>query len=416
MSKSELGGSPVSRRRVLELTGTAAVVTGVTLLFDRTILLRDQPKHVLYSPGQAIPEVPPSLQKSPTDSLAQSQIGLNRALADQAAAQKRLLDAQADSIRHPQKEDPIIKYAPLGTVGLTGVGLIAAGWQYGRTRKDEIGKAVEARFEGLVTTIGGATNPKERAGAVIALRTYLQEGKESFYPQVFDLAVAHLRSDDSGKTRQPDSVNKALVQTFIQAFPLVRDSVAPELATMEERGLTIDNLYVQEAMKRTDASSITLDNANCGFSDFKGGWLAGASFNRTNFFKADLDRTVVVDSDFTGAIMKETKLSEAIATGANFSDATLTGTLILRSNLTSANFEGAKLKEVYLLGSNLTDSNIELAEDLTGTQISVGSGLTDSQVQQCEAKGATFIVLPEPSAQTKPNKRIPPGGISIIYK
>jgi hypothetical protein len=60
-------------------------------------------------------------------------------------------------------------------------------------RQAEREKRTEERFQSVVEGLG-STIQATQVGAAITLRTFLRPGYEEFYSQVFDLAVANIRT------------------------------------------------------------------------------------------------------------------------------------------------------------------------------------------------------------------------------
>ncbi len=114
----------------------------------------------------------------------------------------------------------------------------------------------------------------------------------------------------------------------------------------------------QIVFRLLNISSCDLQGANLSYAD-----ISGAYCNQTNFSRANLKGSVLIDALFANA---------------NFQEADLTNTDFSGSNLAGANFQGA----------NLTGADFE-ATDLTGANFK-GAILTDSRFPGAKLEGVLF--------------------------
>ncbi len=98
-----------------------------------------------------------------------------------------------------------------------------------------------------------------------------------------------------------------------------------------------------------DCSNLCFRNAGLKLADFTGSKLV-----KTDFRNAELNGTILIDVDLSGADLSNAKLLYAKMHHANLEGANLQGAV-----LTGAILVGANLKKANLLGANLQDANLE---------------------------------------------------------
>ena len=139
--------------------------------------------------------------------------------------------------------------------------------------------------------------------------------------------------------------------------------------------------------------------------------LAHTNLTQMRLRMADLSRAILVDADFTGALLYKANLSgallndadftganltEANLSGANLTRATLNSARLLGANLRGANFSYATLDYALFKGSdpseaNFSDATLDQA-DLTGIDLREAKNLTQEQIE--EASGDESTKLP----------------------
>lgn len=108
-------------------------------------------------------------------------------------------------------------------------------------------------------------------------------------------------------------------------------------------------------------------------SDFAGARLLGTHLSNSDFSGADLRKAYLrgvdlSDADLSGADLREANLSGADLSGALLSDANLGGANLHRASLALANLSGADLSRVNLSEANLSNCNLSDA-NLSGASL-----------------------------------------------
>jgi len=299
-------------------------------------------------------------------------------------------------------------------------------------RKADRQRRDDDRFQTVVLGLG---KDDTRIGATVILHTFLQEGYEKFYPQIFDLAVFYLRLRIVELEEPPDGFSQAL-------FTLFKDSYIRILGPNP----------TQEDYESLNASFIRLDRAYLARCDLKHARMRSATFRGASFYQANLYGANLYDADFSSlprseelkglgplrgrqtylgwadlsstnlrhAKLIETNLTRAKLIGANLCEADLSraylkGTDLSGSDLSKANLSEAIFTAYYspkgktiktdlsranlsganLSGADLTGTHLEESLSLKGTSLHGVIGLTKEQLEVCKAKGA--IIDEDPS-------------------
>ncbi len=287
------------------------------------------------------------------------------------------------------------------------VAIILGFWglfRYLRERREELLKREDERFEEVVKGLGGETN-QQRVSSAVLLPTFLREGYERFYLQVFNLAAGNLRGQTDKEQSGP--LSKALISVFRQSYPLARTALTRQTKTIKEWDIA----------RQLNAAGVNLDRAFLAGADLSYAWLRGATFRYAILRGANVTKTVLeeadcVSSEFAEATMSDTNLkranfskaslesadlSGARADGAKFKGANLTGITMRGGTVGGVDFSGANLTGATFRGvtfaSSLPDgvpSNPEESEALSGAVFEDVEGLTFDQIESCKARGAIF--------------------------
>ncbi len=152
--------------------------------------------------------------------------------------------------------------------------------------------------------------------------------------------------------------------------------------------LTAAQLYSTASYKQHDLTGVLIK-----------GDLTGWDFSQQDLTDAVLDRSTLVNVDWTAAKLNRTSFYVAHLGGADLSGAELTGTDFTAAYLTGANFSNcslpavsfhqAKLGSADFSGANLAGNDLALA-DLTGTNLS-GADLRDASFHFATLTGANLM-------------------------
>jgi uncharacterized protein YjbI with pentapeptide repeats len=288
----------------------------------------------------------------------------------------------------------------LGFVGL---------YKYLNERRAEGKKRDDARFEEVVKGLGAETD-HQRISSAVLLPTFLRPEYQRFYSQVFSLAVGNLRNRDKGErvTETVDPLTQVLSSVLLQSYPLARDSI--KLSSTADKAT--------EMGKYLNAAGICLDNVFLDGADFNGAWLRQASLSRArltgaNLAEANLEQACLIGTKLSEADLRKTNLQEADLSESSLEDAVLSGGRLDRANFTHANLTRVTMTGGTAGGANFTRSDlsqakfqrvdftpiapntkpasVEHARSLSGTEFHDVMGLSRTQKEQCEAKGAQFF-------------------------
>ncbi len=268
----------------------------------------------------------------------------------------------------------------LATLAVLAGGLFAF-FRWLGDRQDARKKQAEERFKSVVEGLGSESRETRITSAVL-LRTFLDPDYKKFYTQVFDLAVANLRSHEYKETisriissvkipESPDSFSQSLVTLFKGAFPRAREEVKEQLRKQR----------AQFDPQILDATGIQLNEAFLFGADLRQAWMRGASLNKANLIAASLNPIQLEDAILTEAQLGGANLSGAYLSKANLSQAVLENTFLKEANLSEAKLSRAVLKDAIVIGANLGQAVLENA-DLTGANLSkanlTGANLTEA--------------------------------------
>jgi uncharacterized protein YjbI with pentapeptide repeats len=289
--------------------------------------------------------------------------------------------------------------ATVGTIlvataaGLIGVFRWLADWREERRRR------AEDRFQSVVGGLGNA-DLAAKIGAAVTLRTFLRKGYEGFYVQVFNLAVAYLQlqtipSGAGSESDTPSPLTRAFAIVFREAFPLARDQVLDKPDLLDATGVWL---------KDTNLSHANLDGVWMPQAHLASAKLNASQINRANLIGANLtgatlDQVSGEGVDFTNAILVGASLKSAVLPKASFEGAELAGAVFENADLKGADLSQADLTNAILLGADLSGANPQAAKSVAGAKMYGAQGLTNSQIQACQQKGADFT---EGSARTPP--------------
>ena len=311
-----------------------------------------------------------------------------------------------------------------------------------KDRQDARKKQAEERFKSVVEGLGGQSAETKIVSAVL-LRTFLGPDYQEFYAQVFDLAVASLRSPKYTKSSKilissvnipefPDSLSQAFVTVFKEAFPLAREEVKKQLREQK----------AQFNPQFLDATDVQLNETFLFGADLREAWMPGASLVKANLnaarlnginlreallLDAKLEQVILSKEDdlqanLNGANLTNARLKLADLTGANLRGAILTGAKLDKADLTGADlrewvedgeprptilsyaqFEEATLTGAILDGADLTGADLSRA-DLTGAHLRRailirakldGANLSDADLSDANLEGTTGISAEE---------------------
>jgi uncharacterized protein YjbI with pentapeptide repeats len=296
---------------------------------------------------------------------------------------------------------------------LTGLFAVFAGLygflRYRRERRDELRKREDARFEEVAKSLG-SEHEQQRISAAAMLPTFLGPGYERFYIQVFNLAVANLRTD---KLINESPLTHALVDVFRDAYPRARALLKAEKSDGKS----------PPTERTLNASGVRLDGAHLAGADLKFAYLRGASLNGACLDGAYLDGAILEESNLRYAVLKDAdmrgvNLKGTDLTGANLEkvtmgqlqgfelftrldrallrDARLVNLTLEHGTAIATRFDGADLSFSKFIdvdfGLGISDDkkgNPEAAAKLNGARFLRVTGFTEGQIVRCVEKGAT---------------------------
>jgi uncharacterized protein YjbI with pentapeptide repeats len=278
---------------------------------------------------------------------------------------KEKLAQEVQQLKKQNEPDLLGWLLPNATILLAVVGGIFAIVRYFSDRTAEHEKRVEELFQAAVTGLGDKEEGAE-IGAATLLRTFLRQGYERYYTQVFDLAVANLRlprtsksPEDSDTPQHLTPLSRALIVLFKEAFPRARSQ--NKGGTQSPKRTYIQTRFKLTGIQSLDASGIQLDYANLEVADLRQVWMCQASLRKADLTGADLSGAYLWNTNLSGAYLWATDLS------------------------------GANLLEAKLNGADLSGANIQEALSLENTDLRGVKGLDDKQKEACRAKGAINV-------------------------
>jgi Pentapeptide repeats (8 copies) len=232
-------------------------------------------------------------------------------------------------------------------------------------RRSEREKRAEERFLTVVESLG-STNLTAQVGAAIMLRTFLRQGYEQFYSQVFDLAVVYLRLRHvDPDTPQPlDPLSQTLIPVFMESFPRARDYLKQSPQFLDATSIQLDLVLMKEA----DLQHIWMPEAYLRDANIRGINLHKAELRGTNFIDTSLHRANLSEANLFGAFFHKARLYKV-----NFREATLTWAIFTDADLTDADFTDADLNGAYFKGAKVTPEQLGKAKSLEGIIMPDGS-------------------------------------------
>jgi uncharacterized protein YjbI with pentapeptide repeats len=289
------------------------------------------------------------------------------------------------------------------------IGALFGLWRWRRDQHTEREKRAEERFQAAVTGLG---EEKEgaRIGAAILLRTFLRPGYEQFYTQTFDLVVANLRLP------RDSILNQALIQLFLEGFPLVRDELKKRKGNQfHVQSLSASNIQIDKAfLWRADLEQVYMPWASMQEVTLTEANLRAAQLWEVNLSKADLYATCLSDVDLGGS-----KLTEAFLKKVDFSGARLSAVNFSKANLTEANLSGADLWKANFGGADLGGANLsnvrhlEWVQSWKDTNLRGVKGLTKEQLAACQVSGA---IIDEDATRDSSLSTVPSASLPQIDK
>ncbi len=301
------------------------------------------------------------------------------------------LKQQDEQLQRANSQPWIILNPLLGSIVVIGTTILAVvalftfmrGYkQWQANRQDDQEKRAEERFQAAVTGLGG--DNKAGIGAAVILRTFLREGYEQYYVQIFDLAVGYLRLRpiDPEKPELLDPLSQTLIGVFVESFQHARDDLLPKL------GLDETLRTVWQLSKHLDATYIQLDNALLKDCDLKFIWMPEAHLRNANLRRIILEESHLHSTDLRWADLTDANLYGARLFKAKFGGANLSGADLRQSYLFQAKFNEADLSSANLSLADLSESNIETAKSLKNTDLRGVTGLTPEQLEACRRMDA----------------------------
>jgi uncharacterized protein YjbI with pentapeptide repeats len=274
-------------------------------------------------------------------------------------------------------------FSSIGGIGTICLAIVAfltfrSGFkQWQGNRQDDQEKRAEERFQAAVTGLGG--DDKAGIGATAILRTFLREGYEQYYRQVFDLAVGYLRLRpiDPENAEKLDPLSQALIGVFVESFKRAREYL---LSTINlDETLRID----VQLEKYLNATYIQLDKALLKESDLNHIWIPEACLRKANLRRIYLEGAYLHTSDLRGADLTDAHLRNANLPSADLRGANLSGADLRQANLFRAKLAEANLSAADMRQAQLYNTNIEAALSLKDTDLRGVEGLTDAQLEAC---------------------------------
>lgn len=176
--------------------------------------------------------------------------------------------------------------------------------------------------------------------------------------------------------RSLDPERKALLVQFIYESGLISttNTIVP-LNRADLNGLDLRTAYLPQAnlqetlLANTEFVGATLEGVDLSISDLNGAGLGDAflfqaNLSRAELKSADLSQAILVRANLSGANLEGATLDGAFLVrtnlrGANLRNATLSGTNLNEANLSAANLEGVDLSQAYLCKTTMPDGVIE---------------------------------------------------------
>lgn len=346
--------------------------------------------------------------------------------------------------------DPLL--APIIPAAAVVLGIIVGLQRFYKEQSIDRDKRDEDRFQFAVRELGG-TDPGQKVGGAVMLRTFLSEGYEKdyiqivnrripiqrqrtpsksyekYYIQIFDLAVANLRvprkSDSEKKpvinnpdnSESPDSLGQALSVLFRKAFPLARsecinnkeDKQQPQqegppnqaLTSADENSPSVSEQYAEERSQKRlenfeptllDATGVYLENTYLNEADLSMAYLKDAHLKGAHLEGADLKGAHLEGADLEGAHLKGAQLKGAHLKGAQLKSAHLEG-----ADLEGADLRNATYKVENLIKARLTKvilSDAESVKDLQNQVFEIDGeniDLTEIKLEKANLRNARFF-------------------------
>ena len=213
-------------------------------------------------------------------------------------------------------------------------------------------RQLEESFGTALTGLRG-DDDAGKAGAVVALMSFLQPEYARFHEQVYLILnrMLKLMGPPLGKNPADGAVKPLFVRAFEQAF-----RVLPA-----ESPLWTDCDLARMYLCRAQLSGLTLHRADVGFSAMHGADLTGADLFRVRGIKVQWQ-----GAHLSNAKLGEARLKKADCRRADFRGARLVAAVLKGADLREADFRGALLQSAHLEKADLVGANFQGA-DLSDT-------------------------------------------------
>lgn len=242
-------------------------------------------------------------------------------------------------------------------------------------------KHIDERFASIIQDLG-SEKLEIKASATVSILTFLEEGYEKYYEQVYMIVLTHLKLDSKDTT-----INKLLVKTFEQVIDKYLKKDLPTI-TQEERkfkldlsgcrinGIRLSNLPIKQAdLSYAKLNNAILDKTTLIEANLQNTDLTYASLNGTNLNQANLKEAVfnnyqntsqsnqkieIINSTFEGAILISAKMSKVKIIQTNFSSAQMQEVNLNGAELENVGFKHANLNTAFFKGTSFI--NVDFAQ------------------------------------------------------
>jgi uncharacterized protein YjbI with pentapeptide repeats len=228
-----------------------------------------------------------------------------------------------------------------------------------RQREAESLRNLDTKFTSIIKDLS-SDNISIQVTAIVMLSTFLKEEFSSFYNQVYEVIIAHLKINQNMQAR------RLLIQTFEKAIRL-KLKKNQESETLECLDLT--NAYLYNAdLRRLDLTCADIAFADLRDADFTDGNLfrvkgieanlKNCHFINTNLQEGRLDYAIGENAHFGGAKLISATLKHANLKYAKFYDAKLQSAHLENSDLRGARFDGANINDAYFIDADMTKETL----------------------------------------------------------
>ncbi len=152
------------------------------------------------------------------------------------------------------------------------------------------------------------------------------------------------------------------------------------------QGVTFkDADFTRAFMPHSDARESTVESSKFNFSDIRNGRWDGVSIDKSEFNYADLEGVSLANADIRRTKMLHANLEKAILNGCEIIESDLTGAFLKEAEIKKAKIKDTVLKDVDARGIDLTESEIDKLCKLEGTD------LEDAIMRKVKADGVNFV-------------------------